>query len=177
MASDYTNLKAQIVATIQADTGAGGLFETGDPMLALATSKARERPRNFGKTEVPVIIVRCEHKTEPVDPDDDTLAKVYNVDFFCMVRSSNLDDAETKMDNILSRLEDLIREQTKTSKQWSGLPALIADSQLTLLSRPTDTQTTTFPQEDEEFGVDGEFCIIGIVQALITVPVGYNFFG
>lgn len=170
-------VKDQCVATLQADTGSGGLFELGDPMVTLATSKPRERPRNFGRAEVPVIVVRCQSKIEDVDLDLDTLTKVFEVDFICMTRSSDLDDAEEKMDEILTRLEDIIREQTHVSKLWLGLPSLINDAQGVLISRPVNTQTTSFPPDDPEFGIDGEFCIIGIVQAQIQVPVGYDFFG
>jgi hypothetical protein len=171
---DYINVETQAVATLQADTGSGGLNETGDPMVQLFERGVRDAPNQYAKQDMPAIGVYCTTKREIQDQNEETVEKDFEVLFVIVTRAGDIPEGEDICKKIMARLETVIREQTSTANLWSQLPTsdLIKGAEGTLASIVMES-TAPIVHDQEEVS-QGDFIIYAMVKAEIQIPVSFD---
>ena len=168
---DYLEIEAKLLATINADTGSGGLMETGDEAVKSVRADIGDSPENFAKQELPAINCGVGPKVDEIQGNDKTTCKIFSVGFIVADRGGDRILAEANVKKIAARLEDLIREQTRTDKQWTQLPAVIADSDGAMTSVVVSTDFFTTKTEK----IKGEFVAWAAVEAKFWVPCTYTY--
>jgi hypothetical protein len=171
---DYINVEARAVATLQADTGSGGLNETGNPMVNLFERGVRDAPDQYGKYDLPAIGVYCTSKKEIQDGNEETVEKDFEVLFVIVTRTGDIPEGEDACKKIMARLETVIREQTSTANLWSQLPTsdLIKGAEGTLAS--IVMESTAPIVHDKEEVAQGDFTVYAMVKAEIQIPVSFD---
>jgi len=175
---DYINLQSDIKTTIEADTGLGGLFETDAPPVRLVETKARNEAKDYMKNEIPVIVPFVTGDTEAHSDNLNSEVKVFHVSFNVMTRGADRTETIAECKKIVSRLKWLIRMQTKTENHWNDAsnPSKIDGGQGTLISQINSTSSYEL-LDDEEYGAEGEFSFLMVIDADIVVPVQYDYLG
>lgn len=168
---DYIELETKLIATINADTGAGGLVETGAAAVKMVKADTGDSPENIAKQSLPAIICGVGPKREERESNDKTITKIFSVGFIACDRGGDRAQVEASVRKIATRIEDLIREQTLTAKQWTDAPAMIGNSEGVLTSVVIQTSFATVPTEK----IKGEFIAWAAVDAEIWIPCTYTY--
>ncbi len=166
---DYLCAEEKAVEVILADTGTGGLRETGAEAVATAAAGDQAMARGFGQADYPAILVRAAAKTESPAGPAYRIYKKYSLRFYVLYKSMDRSDAEEKVRKITARLEDLLREQTATDKQFMGLPDFIQGSEGVLVCSVPET---VFRETEVE--KDG-LRAVSEVNADITAPCAFRY--
>lgn len=171
---DYINTEKKVVATLQADTGSGGLNETGNPMVKLIERGVKDAPNDYGKFELPAIGVYAIKKREIQDENEETIEKIFEMLFVIVERTGDIPEGEDTVKKIMARLETVIREQTSTVNLWTQLPIsdLIKGAEGTLATIITES-TAPVVHPDEEI-LQGDFVMYAMVNAEIQIPVSFD---
>lgn len=136
---DYRRVEEKAVAVLRSDTDPAGLRETGNPAVAVIRAGDPSLIRAFGQADFPALLLRVLGKTElPLQPAYSIL-KRFHLRAVILARSMEREDAEEKVRKIAARLEEVLRGQTATDKQFQGLPDEItgAEGVLVCLIRET----------------------------------------
>ena len=144
---DYRAVEDKIVATLLADTGPGGLLEQGDPAVASVLAGDAELYRSFGQAEFPAILVRASGKKESPAMPAYSVVKTYTVRSTVLDRGMDREAVENSVRKITARLEQVLRSQTNTDKQFMGLPDMIEGAEGVLV---TSLQETRFNETEAE---------------------------
>ena len=160
-AGDYKAVEDQAVAVLLADTGPGGLKETGHPAVATISAGDPGIVQRFGLSDYPAILVRVMSKSESPAQPVYSVIKTYTVRAMILARGLDRADAEESVRQIAARLEVVLRNQTATDQQFQGLPDLIdaAEGVLACLLRETS------------FAETQAFSDHVIAQALVTFEI------
>lgn len=171
---DYINTEKKIVVTLQADTGDGGLNETGDPMVKLIERGVKDAPNDYGKYELPAIGVYVTAKREIQDENEETIEKDFDILFAIVARVGKIPEGEDIIKKIMARLETVVREQTSTGNLWTQLPVsdLIKGAEGTLATILTES-TSPVVSEDKNIA-QGDFVLWAMVMAEIQIPVSFD---
>jgi len=164
---DYLRLKEKVLATLQADTGPGGLREGSDPPVKTLEARLRDEPGFYGKHEVPALVVTIAGKREGIAPNLRNPLKTFELQFriICLGGDRNLPlDACQK---IAHRLEVLCREQTRTDQQFQGLAQVIDQAEGALLCFLTRTAFNATGRPEKS---TGRYTVEGVVEAEVQIP-------
>ncbi len=167
---DYLAAENKVSETLYADSGPGGMRETGNPAVALIEPEIRDEPKLYGAHELPVIAVSVTGKTEEFEPNAKTIGKVFHLAFHIICRGADRDQADRQLKCIAHRLESLVREQSATDKQFSGLPGQIADADGVLVA---SIQSTCFSAQ-KPAGTNMDYTVSAQVLADLWIPVSLN---
>lgn len=144
---DYRVIEEQAAATLRADDGPGGLCEQGAPPVAIIRAGDFSLDEILGSFEFPAILIRVMAKTETPSAPACSLVKTYRLAAAVLDRAMDRDTAEASVRKIAARLECVLREQSRTDRQFLGLPDLIDGSEGVLVCR---VRQTSFPETDAQ---------------------------
>jgi len=162
---DYIIIRDSVVSAIEADTGIGGLFETGDPPVKTVEAEIRREPLVYRDHEAPAIAVVIKNKNER--RESGAYVRIYRLALYIFLRGIDAEAEIARCMRIASRLEDLLREENAPSRQLCALPAQLPWSVGSLDLTPGSTQFIT--GEDAQGG-QKKYSIVGIVEADISIP-------
>jgi len=137
---DYISVEDKIVETLMGDTGSGGLRESGAPAVATIEAGDISLMASFGQADFPAILVRTIEKSEsPPGPAYNTI-KTFAVKAAVLDRAMDRGAVEESVRKVSARLEQVLREQTATDKQFLGLPDLIDGAEGVLVCSIRETR-------------------------------------
>jgi hypothetical protein len=164
---DYLVVREKVVEALLADTGAGGLVETGCPPVKTIEPRVRAERRQYSKYELPLIGVEVSGKKEQAGPSGRMVDKVFSLEFLALCRGGGRELEVERAQKIAARLECLIHAQNAANAQFNGLAKLIEGGQGVLIARVKETVFESRFFEDNA-GQNPE--VAAIVSAEITVP-------
>lgn len=162
---DYITVQDKIVAAINADTGSGGLRETGDPPVKLVEAELRSEPRVYRDHEVPAIAVVVTGKDETIDASGPV--RRYGISFYIYCRGLDSESEIAQCQRIAHRMEELFREENATDRQLGDLPGSLSWSNGNMNIEPTRTEFIT---GDEAPRGQKTYAAAGIVEASLEIP-------
>jgi len=136
---DYRQVEAKAVETILADDGPGGLRETGAPAAAAVMAADPALAAFLGQDDFPAILIRVTAKRELPSTPAYSIVKIFTLAAVVLDRGMDRPAVEDSVRRIAARLEQLLREQTATDKQFLGLPDLIEGSEGVLVCTLAET--------------------------------------
>ena len=164
---DYLQVREKVLATLLADADPGGLREGSDPPVKTLEARLRDEPGFYGRHEVPALVVTVAGKREGASPNLRNPQKIFELSFriICLGgdRSLELDACQ----RIAHRLEQVCREQTRTDRQFQGLPRVIDQAEGALICSLTRTAFSAASRPEKS---TGRYTVEGIVEAEIQVP-------
>jgi hypothetical protein len=166
---DYKTVEEKIAATLLADTGEGGLREGLNPPVAAVAAGGAERARSLAQAEFPAILVRAVAKKETPAAPAYAVLKTFTIEAVVLDRAMDRQAAEDSVRRIAARLEELLREQTATDKQFLGLPDEIAGAEGVLVSTITETRLPASEAQSDRV------IARAIVEASIQVPCAFRY--
>lgn len=137
---DFRAVEDKVVETLLADTGAGGLLESADPAVASILAGDAELYKSFGQAEFPAILVRVVGKKELPSMPAYSVVKTFTLKAVVLDRGMDRQAAEISARKITARLEEVLRSQTNSDKQFMGLPDLIGDAEGVLVTSLVETK-------------------------------------
>jgi hypothetical protein len=166
---DYKAVEEKVVATLLDDTESGGLREQGSPAVSTVLAADVEVSRFFAQADYPAILVRATAKKESPSAPACSMVKAFKIVATVLEREMDRDAAEESVRKIAARLEQVLRDQTRTDKQFMGLPDLIDCSEGVLVCI---IQATGFAET--EAGQD-QVIARAQVEAEIQVPCAFRY--
>lgn len=142
---DYRAVEDQVVATLLADTGPGGLCETGSPAVNAVRAGDLEIARRLGQDDYPAVLARVLLKSESPAHPAYAVIKSFTVRATALARGLDREAAENSARKIAARLETVLRDQTASDRQFQGLPDLIEGGEGVLVSLLRETR---FPETE-----------------------------
>jgi hypothetical protein len=129
---DYRAVEDQAVATLLADQAPGGLRDPAGPVAATVMAADEELASRFGQAEFPAVMVRVTGKTETPQEPARSVLKSFELRLIVLHRALDRGEAEEKTREVAARLEALLRGETRSDRQFQGLPDLIDGGEGTL---------------------------------------------
>lgn len=166
---DYLVVEDKVAATLLADTGPGGLRETGDPAVACIRAGDPELTRTFGQADFPAILVRATGKTEAPSAPACSLLKIFQLRLLVLDRGLDRAELEQSVRRIAARLESVLRAQTATDQQFLGLPDELDGAEGVLV---VSLGETGFPETD---ALPDQVTARAAVTAEIQAPCAYRY--
>jgi len=165
---DYIAVENKAVATLLADTGDGGLLETGSPVVSTVRRGRAELAGAMGQAEFPAVLIRVVEKRESSAPAYATV-KTFVLECAAAERGMDREAAEDKVRMIAARLEKVLRRQTDTDKQFQGLPDLVDAAEGVLVSSVTRTDLPLSRVESDRV------IALATVRAEVSVPCAFRY--
>ena len=166
---DYKAIEDKVVETLLDDTDTGGLKETGSEPVATITAGDEEIIKTFGQSRFPAILVRAASKTESPARPAYALIKSYSLAITALDRGMDRTALETSIRKIAARVEIVIREQTRTDKQFKGLPDQVDGSEGVMVA---SVAKTAFSETKAE---QGEVMARAKIEAMIQIPCAFRY--
>lgn len=167
---DYLVIAEKVVTTLLADTDAGGLRAENDPAVKTIEPKIRREAKLYSKYELPLIGVEVVKKREEPAPSSRHIDKYFDLAFLILCRGGDRELETERAKKIAARLEQVIKDQNYSDKQFSGLAALIDGSQGTLLALVKETSFESRFFEDANCKNPE---VAAVVSAEIMVPANF----
>jgi len=168
---DYLQVREKVLATLQADTGAGGLREGDEPPVKTLEARLRDEPGFYGRHEVPALVVTVAGKSESASPNLRNPQKTFELSFRIICLGGDRGVELETCQKIAHRLEQLCREQTQTDQQFQGLPQAIDQAEGALICSLTRTVFSAASRPEKS---TGRYAVEGIVGAEIQIPCRLN---
>lgn len=169
---DYIKVEEKVVATLEADTGAGGLFETGDPAVKLIEAELRQSLANYKKQELPAMVACVLGDVEEAQSNARNVDKIFAVEIVIVDRLGAEALAVASVQKIASRAKTVFRDQTKTANQFQQLPAVIEGAEGALITTLPDTK---FNVGKADTKASGEWAAQAIITGVIRIECSYAF--
>lgn len=164
---DYLLVRDKVLATLQADTGPGGLRSADDPPVKTLESRLRDEPGFYGRHEVPAVVVTIVGKREGAVANFRNPVKIFELRFHIICVGGDRHREVEQCQKIAYRLEELCREQTRTERQFSGLPQVLESAEGALLCSLIRTSFTAATRPEKN---TGRYAVEGIVEAEVQIP-------
>ncbi len=166
---DFIAVEGKVVDTLLADTGAGGLREEGSPAVNTIMAGEPGLLESFGQSRFPAVLVRAAGKVETPPGPAYSIMKTYKLAAAVAHRGMDREALGDSIRKIASRLEEVLRSQTATDKQFLGLPDLVDGSEGVLV---VNVRRTSFAEPLVQLeAVQAR----AIVEADILVPCAYRY--
>ena len=166
---DYLIVADKVVETLMADTGIGGLRESGGPPVRTIEPRIRREAKLYSKYELPLIGVDVVRKREEPAPSSNLVDKIFEMEFLILCRGGDRELESERAKKIASRLEKVLKAQNLPEHQFLGLPGLIEGSQGVVLVSIKETFFESRYFEDAS-GRNPE--VASIVSAEVVIPSG-----
>ena len=162
---DYISCQSKVVEALLADTGSGGLRETGAEPVKTIEAELRSEPRAYRDHEVPAIAVCILSKEDR--HEGTTTLKVFRLGFFIYCRGLDLEAEVATCQKIAHRLEVVLDDENLPGKQFGSLPSLIEGAQGALTS---EVRRTEFLQGGQVERGQKTYGVMGLVESDISIP-------
>ena len=162
---DHNDVLDAVVSAIEADTGTGGLFESPDPPVKLVEIELRNEPRAYRDHEAPAIAVTLIGKDER--REGGAAIRTYRLAIYVYCRGADSGVESTRCRKIVSRLEQVIRDENDSSRQFQGLPQSSSWALGALNVAPVRAEF--FTGEEARRG-QTVYAVLGLVEAEIEIP-------
>jgi len=166
---DYLAVESKVAAALLADDGEGGLRETGSGPVKTIAPGDEGLSAALGQGDHPVLLVRVVGKSEQPASLSCSVLKSFSVRALVRDRGLDREALEASVRRIAARLEQALREQNATDRQFLGLPDSIEGAEGVLA---VSLKSAEFPEP--ETGLD-QVVARGIVTFEISLPCAFRY--